>query len=191
MALKLTTKSTVKNSSAATPPEEATKIATKFRSLALTLDSIEADLKITRADLLTVVNEYRDKRLTAGQADTSITIPTTDGNKVMVVYPEKYKSLPYENVSELKRAFGADYSLFVEEVEEISLKDEVSIDAIRKAAGKNADAVMALFEVKNSVKPRKGAFLNIANMYKSGDAEKGRDLTDFVDATIGSPQVRK
>jgi hypothetical protein len=51
--------------------------------------------------------------------------------------------------------------------------------------------VLALFEVKRTVKPRKGAFNNIAELFKSGKHNVAEDLTTFVSATIGSPQVRK
>ena len=190
MALKLNIKAASKNSGAATPPDEASKLASRYRELSKQLDSIEADAKLVRAELLSVVNEFRNERLTRGQADTSIPVYTTDGNKVLVVYPEKYKSLSDDNIPALKEAYGENYPLFVEEVESIALRDDVSLTQLKGVCGKNFDAVMALIDVKHSVKPRKGAFTQVAELYKSGKAAAAEDLLTFIDATIGSPTVR-
>jgi hypothetical protein len=190
MALKLTVKATSKSTSAPTPAE-ASEVATKFRRESMELETVEAKVKLLRANLLEIMEDYRNDRLRNGVAETSVSIPTTDGNKVMVVYPEKFKVLSDENIPALQEAFGSNYSLYVEEIEELNLLEGVSVSSIRAAAGKNADAVMALFDVKRTVKPRKGAFNNIAELFKSGKHNVAEDLTTFVSATIGSPQVRK
>lgn len=191
MALKLNTKTAVNKNGTSTTPVRATEVATSFRRVALESDALEARMKILRSELLEIVNEYRNNNLGKGLAETSVSIPTSDGNKVMVVYPEKYKALGIDNVPALKEAFGDKYDLYCEESREISLKDNVGLAELKAVAGDRFDALMALFEVKDSVKPRKGAFEQIAALHKDGRGETAADLTMFVDATIGSPQVRK
>ena len=190
MALKLNVKPAAKTQ-AATTPSEASIIATQFRQAAYDLETQEAKVKLLRAQLLEIMAEHRNDRLSKGVADTSVSIPTTDGNKVMVVYPEKYKGLSSDNVPALREAFGENYALFVEEQEDIALKEGLSLKALKDVCGDRFDAVLALFEVKNTVRPRKGAFNNIAELFKKGDGAVAADLVTFVDATIGSPQVRK
>ena len=190
MALKLNIKSASKNASTATPPEEASRLATQYRDLSKKLDTLEASAKLVRAELLTVVNEYRNERLARGQSDTSIPVQTTDGNKVLVIYPEKYKALGDDNIPALQEAYGDKYALYVEEVETITLREDVSLAQLKSVCGKNFDAVMAFIDVKRTVKPRKGAFVHVADLYKDGKVAAAEDLLTFVDATIGSPSVR-
>lgn len=191
MALKLNLKASSKVGTLAnTTPEEATRIATQFRAAARELDDMEANVKLIRAELLRVVEEYRSERLRKGIGDSSINIPTDDGNKVMVVYPEKYKGLEVSNIAPLKESFGENYSLFVEEVEEVKVREGVTFEAIKKLCGDNP-AVAALFEVTHSVKPRKGSLAQVADLYGKGRTALAEDLLTFVDATIGTPTVRK
>ena len=191
MALKLNTKTASTKTTSTTTPVRASEVATTFRRVALESDALEARLKILRSELLEIVTEFRNGNLTKGIAESSVSIPTADGNKVLVVYPEKYKSLSIDNVPALKDAFGDKYDLFCEETREINLKENVGINELKAVVGDRFDALMALFDVKDAVKPRKGAFENIAALHKDGRVETAADLTMFVDATIGSPTVRK
>jgi hypothetical protein len=119
-----------------------------------------------------------------------VAIPTADGNKVSVIYQERYKAIGSDNIPVLKEAFGSDYSLFVEEVQTVALNKGVSLATLREACGPRANAVLALFTVTEEVVPRMGAFGHIANLYKNKQTEVAEDLTAFVDACISSPQVR-
>lgn len=191
MALKLALKPKTTVAAQPVPQDEAVKAATEYRALALESDEIEAKMKVARAALLEIVTERRDTELKAGKCDTTVKIPTTDGNRVLVVYQERFKALSDENIDPLKESFGKDYSLFVEESETVSLRKDVALDDLEKAIGAKAyQALLPYLTVTKGVSPRKGAFENIAQLYKKGEKELAEDLTTFVDATISQPQVR-
>jgi hypothetical protein len=190
MALKLNIKPTGKNTSQTFGPDEARQAATSYRDLTARIEELDTEAKILRAQLLEVVSVHRRAALEKGLADNSVAVPTIDGNKVTVIYQERYKPIGDDNIPVLQEAFGSDYSLFVEEQQSIELNKGVNLTTLRAACGKQADAVLALFTVTNEVAPRKGAFGHIANLYKNGQSEVAENLLSFVDACISSPQVR-
>lgn len=193
MALKLALKPKTVTTAALSPVAEdvAVKAASEYRELALESDEIEAKMKVARATLLDIVVPRRDASLLKGSAETTVKIPTKDGNRVLVLFVEKYKALSDENIDPLKESFGKDYSLFVEESETVALRKDVDLVELEKAVGAKAMALLAPYlTVTKGVTPRKGAFENIASLYKKGETELAQDLTTFVDATIYSPTVR-
>jgi len=157
---------------------------------ALRVEELEAEMKIARDSLLEVVNVERDKALRSGKTESSVKIPTTDGNRVLVVYQERYKKLSDENVEPLKSAFGAEYPLLVDENEDVSLTKGTDVETLKKVLGEHFALLNPLLEVKKSVSPKKGAFEAIASYFKRGKVETATDLTTFVDACISQPQVR-
>ena len=190
MALKLALKpATAPATSLA--PAEAIRAATEYRELAMEFDEIEAELKVARATLLGIVTDRRNEHLAKGVAETTIRVPTMDSNRILVVYQEKYKNLSDENIAPLQECFGSDYSLFCEENTSVALKKGTTLEELEKAVGSRAWGVLqTLVSVTKGVMPRKGAFENIAQLYKKGEKERASDLTTFVDACISSPQVR-
>lgn len=192
MALKLALKpKTVTTITAPVAEDIAVKAATEYRELALEKDEVEAKMGIARATLLDIVTPRRDAMLVAGKADTTVKIPTKDGNRVLVLFTEKYKALSDENIDPLKESFGNDYSLFVEETETVALRKDIDLAQLEAALGGKGMALLAPYlTVTKGVVPRKGAFENIAALYKKGETELAQDLTTFVDATIYSPTVR-
>lgn len=191
MALTLALKPKTTTPVAAVPQDEAVKAASVYRELALEADELEAKLKIARATLLGIVTERRDAQMAGGLNESTVKIPTLDGNRVLVVYVEKYRALSDENVGALKDAFGKEYSLFCEESVDVSLRKETSLEDIEKAVGPKAYlAIQPYLTITKGVAPRKGAFANIASLFKKGASEMAGDLTQFVDACITSPQVR-
>jgi hypothetical protein len=192
MALKLNLKAAAARSASVTKPAHtATAEATKYRDLAIRMDELKAELEVARDELLGIVDAEKDAKVRAGEEVTSIKVPTDDGNRVLVVYTEKFKHLDIENVGELKAAFGADYTLVVEEHETLTFNAGVSIAAIEKAIGKPAlTKLTALLSVKESVTPRKGAVKECSRLFREGETEKGEDLLTLLEATLYSPQVR-
>lgn len=173
------------------PNDVAIKLASEFRKVALEFDDVEARKKIARDALLEIVTERRDANLLNGNAETTVKIPTDDGNRVLVLYTEKYRDLPIENVAALRECFGQDYSLFAEESTSVSLRKNATLEDLEKAVGPKAWAALQSFlDVSQGVSPRKGAFDNIAALRKKGKAELAQDLTSFMDACITSPTVR-
>ena len=158
------------------------------------MDALKARLAIARDELLDVVNSERDKMLRKGEPGTSIKIPTLDGNRVMVVYQERFRGLDAENVPALKGAFGTEYDLLCEVSTKIGLRKGATLKSLETTIGKAAFAkLQGLLDVSESVAPRKGAFDQIARLFAEGtkkSKEKAEDLTQFVDATVSSPQVR-
>ena len=191
MALKLTIKP--KTTTCLTPVTQdvAVKAASEFRSLYLEADDVDARLQIARGALLDIVTERRDTNLVKGVAEKTVKIPTADGNRVLVLYAEKYKVLSDENIEPLREAFGEKYALFCEETTTVSLKKDTTLSDIEKAIGPKAwGAMQALLTVSKGVSPRDGAFTNIASLYKDDKTEMAKDLTALVDACIYSPTVR-
>jgi hypothetical protein len=171
----------------------AVKVATEYRKIALEKEDAEARLKVARESLMVVVTPERDKELIAGNAEGKIVIPTTDGNRVMVVYQERFRGLDTSNVEPLKEAFGANYALFCEETEGLALKKGATMAGLEALIGKAAVKKMVaagLLTTKEDVRPRKGAFESIARLHIAGETEAAEDLTMFVDACNSQPQVR-
>ena len=169
---------------------EITRRATEYRNLALRVEELGAELKLARDSLLEVVNLERDKSLRAGKAESSVKIPTSDGNRVLVVYQERYKELSDENVEPLREAFGTEYALLVDATENVDLVKGTDVATLKTALGKAFRLLEPLLTVKTTVSPKKGAFEAIARFFKTGRVELATDLTTFVDACISQPQVR-
>jgi hypothetical protein len=196
MALKLNLKKSAKSNVlpvATSAGNLAVQAASDYRAIALEADDVSARLKVSRETLMSVVGPERDKELAKGNADTSIKIPTLDGNRVMVVYQERFRGLDITNVAPLKNAFGSNYALFCEETQGLKLKTNSSVAGLEAVIGKAAMKKLlasGLITQTEAVKPRKGAFESIARLYVGGETETAEDLTMFVDACNSQPQVR-
>ena len=191
LALKLKAATTKTPASVTKPAAAASPEASRYRDLALRMDELKTEMEIARDELLTIVNAERETKIRAGEEVTSIKVPTDDGNRVLVVYTEKFKQLDTENVEGLKEAFGAEYALLVAETEAVGFRDGTTTEAIGKTIGKAAMAKLTgLLTVKESVSPRKGASKEAARLFRQGEKGMGEDLMIFLDATLYSPQVR-
>jgi hypothetical protein len=191
MALVLNTKPKIAPKATSNAGNRAVSAASEYRDIALKLETLKTELTLARVELLDVVVGERDKKMKTGENGSSIKIPTLDGNKVQVIFQERFRGLDVANVPALQGAFGSEYSLLCESKTAVKLAKGATLLSIEKALGKQAFAkVLALLDVTETVVPRKGAFDNIARLYAEGEDEKAADLTMFVDATVSSPQVR-
>ena len=188
--LKLKLKSPNSDKKVNRPESGAVEQATKLRKLLLEMDSMKAQVEEARECLLEVVNEERMIKVRSGVEVTSINAPTSDGNRLMVVYAEKFKMLDRDNVQPLKDAFGDMYSALIEEVQEVSFKDNVNLNGIEAAIGSEAmTRLRGLLEVKEGVLPKKGILKEVAKMYRDGDG-RADDVSALLDAVAYSPTVR-
>jgi hypothetical protein len=193
MALKLKMKTAATKTAAvkATGGGLGTAEATAYRALALEMDELKTKMAVARDELMEVVAPERERKMKAGEEVSSVKVPTDDGNRVLVVYTEKFKHLDAENVDALKEAFGEDYALMCEEHEAVTFAKGTSLSAIESAIGSAAfKKLSALLNVRESVTPRKGASKLASRFYRDGETEKGDDALMFLDATLYSPQVR-
>ncbi len=193
MALKLKIKTAAASGSTRPTLEALSTEATRYRELALEVDALSAEMKVLKASLLDGATGERDRLLEAGEAASSIKVPTDDGNRVLVVFSERYKALGDENIEVLKEAFGADYSLLAEETTKVTATAGTTLAEIEGIIGKAAAKKLATAGVlteTTTVAPRKGAPASIAKMYKTGDAEKAGDMTEFYTACVYAPSVR-
>jgi len=193
MALKLKIKKAAPAGSARPSLETLTTEAARYRELAMEVDALSAEMKVLKVTLLEGATGERDRLLETGEAASSIRVPTGDGNRVLVIFSERYKALDEENIEVLKEAFGSDYSLLAEETTKLTATKGTTLDEIEgiigKAAAKKLAAAGVLTEA-TTVTPRKGAPDAIAKLYKAGEAEKAGDLTEFYSATVYAPSVR-
>ena len=193
MALKLKIKKAAAAGSARPSLETLTTEAARYRELAMEVDALSAEMKVLKATLLEGATGERDRLLEGGEAASSIRVPTGDGNRVLVIFSERYKALGDENIEVLKEAFGADYSLLCEEAVKLTATKGTTLAEIEGVIGKAAAKKLAaadLLTEATTVTPRKGAPAAIAKLYKTGDAEKAGDLTEFYSATVYAPSVR-
>lgn len=169
----------------------ATEAATEYRNLAAKKDEIEAQMEVARESMMEVVSDVRLDLMRGGENVTSLDVPTSDGNRVKVVYQERWSLLSDENIPALKASFGNDYNVLVEEAEEISLRKGLEMVELEKALGKTAFAALQGFlEVKKGVKPAKGANGEIARLFARKKANRANDLLTFCEACAAKPQVR-
>lgn len=190
MSLKLNIKSAAKKS-VNRPESAAATQATRLRELMLKMDSLKAEIDEAKEDLLTVVNTERESRVRKGEEVMSINAPTLDGNRVMVVYAEKFKTLDEDNTLPLRAAFGDKFNLVVDEIEALNFREGVKLAGLEAAIGKEAlDKLQGFLEVKKGVSPKKGVFKEVSRMFREGDVQRGEDLLVFLDATTYAPTVR-
>jgi hypothetical protein len=194
MALKLSLKAaTTKTTPKTTAPvasSEAMAAATEYRNIALEMDRVKAELAVAREALMDIVGDVREDALRSGVVE-NVKIPTSDGNKVQVIYQERFSGLDAENVPALKGAFGKDYKVLVNESAKVGLRRGTTMEDIESAIGKAAaKKLLAVLDVTEQVSPAKGAYKAIANLFKKGDDEKAEDLLMFTTACAARPSVR-
>lgn len=196
MALKLTLKA-ASTRSAVTPGTGgaagnlAIQAATEYRAAALDFDTAKANLATKREGLMIIVEPEREKSLRNGTADTSLDIPTTDGNRVKVVFQERFRGIDPSNKAALLTAFGSEYSGLVGETQTVTFRRGTDLSAIENALGKGAmKKLLALLVVKEAVSPKKGAYENVAKLFAKGETDMAEDLLMFANACASSPQVR-
>lgn len=193
MALKLKVKKAAAAGSTRPSLETLTTEAARYRELALEIDSLSAEMKVLKSTLLEGATGERDRLLEGGEAASSVRVPTGDGNRVLVIFSERYKALGDENIEVLKEAFGSDYSLFAEETTKVAATAGTSLSEIEGIIGKAAAKKLAdsgVLTETTTVAPRKGAPATIAKLYKTGEAETASDLTDFYSACVYAGSVR-
>ena len=193
MALKLSLKAAKTPATKGAAPvadSAAMDAASEYRALALEMDRLKAELAVKREVLMDVVGSIREDALRGGTVE-NLKIPTHDGNKVQVIYQERFRGLDAENIPALKGAFGKDYTVLCDESSKVGLRRGTKMADIEAAIGKAASKkLLAVMDVTEQVAPAKGAFAAIANLFKKGDDGKAEDLMMFVDATASQPQVR-
>lgn len=190
LSLKAATKSTPAKAAAPVASSEAMEAATEYRTVALEMDRVKAELAVARDALMDIVGGIREDALRGGTVE-NVKIPTTDGAKVQVIYQERFSGLDAENAPALKGAFGKDYKVLVNESAKVGLRRGTTLEDIEAAIGKAAaKKLMAVLDVTEQVSPAKGAYAAIANLFKKGDDEKAEDLLMFTTACAARPSVR-
>jgi hypothetical protein len=164
--------------------------ALKLSQLREKLEAAEAEYAIARVQLLEEAQERRAAQLKKGIVE-NLKIAAPGAAPVQVLWPDKArKVLPIENVGELRRAFGADYSAVVQETEAISLRSGCTVAALRKRIGEEAfSKLQPLLRIREGVQAAPGATARAAAWMAEGD-ERGEDLLQFIEATHSAPCVR-
>ena len=164
--------------------------AQRLAALRSTLEEAEAAYSLEKTAFLEMAKERRSSQLKIGIVE-NLKIQVQGSAPVQVLWPNKARrALPTENIPELRRAFGADYSACVKETCSISLRSGMSLDAIEQQIGAEAlQKLMPLLRVTSGVCAADGATERAARWLAEGNA-KGEDLLQFVDATHSAPCVR-
>lgn len=190
MALNLKVKAP-KKATPSRPESAAVQQAARLRELLMEFETIKSQVEVARDELLAIVNEEWNTKIRKGEDVTSVNAPTGDGNRILVVYNERFKTLDRENIEALRASFGEHYPVLVEEVQDITFREGVNMTAIETVIGHEAvSKLRGLIDVKEGVSPKKGVFKETARLFREGKADVGEDALTFLSATVYSPQVR-
>jgi hypothetical protein len=123
----------------------------RYRALASTVADAEAELAIVKQ---TITSSALTALIAANEKETVKSVQVTgDAEPLLVVYSDRYRSLSPAAVAAIGSLPDAARNALYVASESVSLRDGVTLADIRAAAGPSADAVCALFEVKEVVAP--------------------------------------
>ena len=153
------------------PVGDLATAARDYRDAHLDAKEAAAAKLIAREPLEAAALIQRTAQIESGDATTTIEVPV-DGNKVQIIYQERYKSISIEHVPALREAFGDRYALYCDEVETVKMAKGVTADSLRAALGDEAFALIAdkfATTTTRAVKPRKGTIAQLAELHARGE----------------------
>lgn len=90
----------------------AAALVDRYRALRLQLDELEAEAGIVKGQLVDHAEATRTREHAAGRAAGTVEVAAPTG-RALVVWPERFRSIPSENEAPLREALGTHYDAVV------------------------------------------------------------------------------
>ena len=176
-----------------TPKVEVTGLeatADAIRERQVEIDSLTAEQKIDKAELVEVCVKARIDAEAAGLFAKTCAVATTGDKPVNVVFSDKYSSIGIEHEASLQTALGGSYDDLFERKAAVKARGDMTEADLRKALGNKFDAFCALFEVTEFIGAKKGLMATRAGLRKTLDADANHVVDAVVEQVRYSPSVK-
>lgn len=165
-------------------------LASRLRTQRVQLESLETEHKQDKKTLANAMRKIRLELECSGQYHSTLLVNSNDYDQdnnmlpVMAVFQDKYSKAPANDKLEslLMENLGDHYdTLFTKKVS-VSLKKNVSLEALKKEIGVKAfDKLCALTNIKEEITPRSGFMEQRYNLRDVLSADLNRELDTLIE----------
>jgi hypothetical protein len=188
----LLTKPTSKSSG--TPKVEVfghAELAESVRDRQVEIDSLTAEQKIDKADLIEVCKKARIEAESDGLFAKTCAVAVSDNGKpVNVVFGNKYSTVSLDHEESLQTALGESYDTLFERRAAVKLRGDVTLADLRKTLGDKFDAFASLFEVTEFIGAKKSLLESRFALRKDLDDEANHVVDAVVEQVRYTPSVK-
>ena len=164
--------------------------ASRFRELDAKIDSLSAEQKAVRAEIVDAARSARRDAECAGQFARSVEIATDDDDKpVTVTFGDSYSTVALENEAALRGALGANFDVVFTRTVTVKMRSRTTLGTLREALGDRYEAFAALVAVEEALAVQPSTMETRARLRPTLTADQNTVLDGVLDQVQYSPKV--
>lgn len=164
--------------------------AARFRELDAQIDSLSAEQKAVRAEIVDAARSARRDAECAGQFARSVEVATDDDDKpVTVTFGDSYSTVALENETALRAALGANFDVVFARAVTVKMRSRTTLETLREALGDRYEAFAALVAVDEAFAAQPSTMETRARLRPSLTADQNTVLDGVLDQVQYSPKV--
>lgn len=165
--------------------------AARIREIALAKESLEAEEKLLRAEILDSVKAERKSNEIKGNFFKAASVESADGIDISVVFQDKYRDVSVEHEEVLIEALGQEYGSIFAKKCDIKTKPGLSLDKLKSILGDKMGAFEAAVEISEVLAPLSE---NLMARRASLRPRLNKTMNDSIDQVLDqvqyAPQIR-
>lgn len=166
------------------------KIAAKLRERAQQMESLEAEQKVDKAQVVELCRKERRDAEVAGDFHTTCLVESDDGKPVQVVFVNKFTKVDVAHEPALKQALNGQFDTLFRKGVEVKVKDDVTLEKLREVLGNKFDALMALVDATEYLSLDREFMSKRAALRPALDAATNATIDGISDQCQQAPMVK-
>jgi len=171
----------------------AVKYATEFVDAEDEFRAAKARFEAAQGNLRAVVSREREASIRKGwPIDNRLEIPTVKGDTVLVIFQDRFRSLPKHETKALLEAFRHHYDDLVYADNRIKFRTGTTYEEVVDRIGQVAAAKLEdILLERDSLLVASNAAEQAQILFAEGETEIAEDLLELIRLTASQPQIRK
>jgi hypothetical protein len=163
--------------------------AARYRELDAQIDSLSAEQKAVRTEIVDASRAARREAECVGQFARSVEVACGDDKPLLVSFGDSYSPVAIENEAALREALGANFEVIFARAVTVKMRAKTSLETLREALGDRYEAFAALVAVEEALVVQPSTMETRARLRPSLTADQNTVLDGVLDQVQYSPKV--
>lgn len=167
-------------------------VATRVKERARQMDALKAEQEIDTAELVAEARAFRIAEECAGNFAKTVDVPTEqgDGDKVQVVFSDRYTGIDPEHEPVLRVALGRHFDGVLKLTATAKPRSDLTVEKLQAVLGDKYEAFCSLFEVSEQYTPVAAFMETRANLRPTLTSAVNEALDVIVERVQYKPSIK-
>lgn len=163
--------------------------AARYRELVAEVESLEAEQKSLRTEIVDAARVARREAECQGQFARSVEVACGDDKPITVTFGDSYASVSVENEGALREALGSNFDVVFTRAVSVKMRAKTSLETLQEALGDRYEAFVALVAVEEALVCQPHTMETRARLRPALTDDQNTVLDGVLDQVQYSPKV--